>query len=115
MTTMTDLHAGIPVSDLDASRRWYETFFGRPADYVAGDELLWGIAEHAWIFIEQRRDHVGAGRVTISTSGLDGLISDLDARRIAHGPVHTYGNGVRHMTVLDPDGNSISFAQAPAD
>lgn len=27
--------------------------------------------------------------------------------------VETYGNGVRHAEVLDPDGNSLSLAQAP--
>jgi catechol 2,3-dioxygenase-like lactoylglutathione lyase family enzyme len=114
MATMIDLHAGLPVSDLAASRRWYEAFFGRAADFVAGDELLWEIAEHAWVFIEPRAEHAGSGRVTISTTDLDALLAGLAERGIAHGEVHTYGNGVRHVTVLDPDGNSLSFAQAPA-
>jgi len=33
---------------------------------------------------------------------------------IEHEPVETYGNGVRHVEVLDPDGNSLSLAQVPA-
>jgi hypothetical protein len=57
---------GIPVSDLVAARRWYESFFGRPADYVVGGELLWEVVEHAWVFIEEQRDHAGGGRITIS-------------------------------------------------
>jgi hypothetical protein len=28
--------------------------------------------------------------------------------------VETYGNGVRHVEVLDPDGNSVSLAEVPA-
>jgi hypothetical protein len=27
--------------------------------------------------------------------------------------VETYGNGVRHVEVLDPDGNSLSLAEVP--
>ena len=28
--------------------------------------------------------------------------------------METYGNGVRHVEVLDPDGNSLSLAEVPA-
>jgi hypothetical protein len=28
--------------------------------------------------------------------------------------VETYGNGVRHVEVLDPDGNSLALAEVPA-
>jgi hypothetical protein len=28
--------------------------------------------------------------------------------------VETYGNGVRHVVVLDPDGNSLALAEPPA-
>jgi hypothetical protein len=43
---------------------------------------------------------------------------DILARLAAHGiepeQVDTYGNGVRHAVVLDPDRNSLSLAQVPA-
>jgi hypothetical protein len=29
-------------------------------------------------------------------------------------PVDTYGNSMRHMELLDPDGNSLSLAEMPA-
>lgn len=35
------------------------------------------------------------------------------AAGITHGPVETYGNGVRHVDVPDPDGNAIALAEAP--
>jgi hypothetical protein len=47
MSAITDLFAGVPVSDLDASIDWYTRFFGRPPDWRAGDEILWEIDEHA--------------------------------------------------------------------
>ena len=37
------------------------------------------------------------------------------ANGIDHEPVETYGNGVRHVVVLDPDRNSLSLAEAPTD
>jgi hypothetical protein len=37
----------------------------------------------------------------------------LAAQRIEHEPIETYSNGVRHMNVPDPDGNTIAFAEPP--
>ena len=52
MGAITDLFAGVPVSDLDASTDWYTRFFGRPPDLRVGEEMLWEIDERAWLFIE---------------------------------------------------------------
>ena len=38
----------------------------------------------------------------------------LATHGIHHEPVETYGNGVRHVVVLDPDGNSLALAEPPA-
>jgi hypothetical protein len=32
---------------------------------------------------------------------------------IQHEPIETYSNGVRHVNVPDPDGNTIAFAEPP--
>jgi hypothetical protein len=40
-------------------------------------------------------------------------ISLAGAQRIEHEPIETYSNGIRHVNVPDPDGNSIAFAEAP--
>jgi catechol 2,3-dioxygenase-like lactoylglutathione lyase family enzyme len=113
MGTVTDLFAGVPVSDLDASIDWYTRFFGRPPDMRVGDEILWQIDEHAWLFIEPNARTAGAGRITLSVSGLDDLVNRLDAESIAHESVETYDNGVRHVKVPDPDGNALAFAEPP--
>jgi catechol 2,3-dioxygenase-like lactoylglutathione lyase family enzyme len=113
MSAITDLYAGVPVSDLDAGIDWYTRFFGRPPDFRAGDEILWEIAEHAWLFIEPDAEHAGAGRITLSVAGLDALLERLAAQRIDHEPIETYSNGVRHVNVPDPDGNAIAFAEPP--
>jgi hypothetical protein len=52
MSVITDLFAGVAVSDLDVSIDWYTRFFGRPPDHRVGDEILWEIDAHATLFIE---------------------------------------------------------------
>jgi catechol 2,3-dioxygenase-like lactoylglutathione lyase family enzyme len=111
---LTHLFAGVPVSDLDAGVAWYTRFFGRPPDHPMGSEQLWEIDEHATLFIEPDPARAGAGRITFAVAGLDALLADLAARGIAHGPVETYSNGVRHVDVPDPDGNAIAYAEPPA-
>jgi catechol 2,3-dioxygenase-like lactoylglutathione lyase family enzyme len=113
MGSITDLFAGVPVSDLDASVDWYTRFFGRPPDRPVGDEMLWEIDEHAWLFIEPNAAQAGAGRITLAVAGLDALLERLAAQGIEHEPVETYSNGVRHVEVPDPDGNAIALAEPP--
>ena len=113
MSAITHLFAGVPVSDLDASIDWYTRFFGRPPDMRAGEEMLWEVAEHATLFIEPNAAQAGAGRITFAVAGLDALLEGLAAERIAHEPIETYSNGVRHVDVPDPDGNAIAFAEPP--
>ena len=113
MSAITDLIAGVPVSDLDASLEWYTRFFGRSPDMRAGDEVLWDVAEHATLFIEPNAAQAGAGRITFAVAGLDALLERLVGQRIEHEPIETYSNGVRHVKIPDPDGNAIAFAEPP--
>jgi catechol 2,3-dioxygenase-like lactoylglutathione lyase family enzyme len=112
-SAITQLFAGVPVSDLDAGIDWYTRFFGRPPDLRAGEEILWEIDEHATLFIEPNAAQAGAGRITFAVAGLDGLLERLAAEGIEHEAVETYSNGVRHVNVPDPDGNAIAFAEPP--
>ena len=61
LSAITHLFAGVPVSDLETSIDWYSRFFGRPPDSRVGDEVLWAIDEHAWLFIEPNAAKAGAG------------------------------------------------------
>ena len=94
MGAITHLFAGVPVSDLDVSIDWYTRFFGRSPDRRVGEEILWEIDEHGWLFIEPNAAQAGAGR-------------------IEYEPIETYSNGVRHVKIPDPDGNAIAFAEPP--
>jgi catechol 2,3-dioxygenase-like lactoylglutathione lyase family enzyme len=110
-----DLYSIMPVSDRTKSVEWFGVFFGRPADEVIGEEYLWQVGENAWIVVDDRdvrASRVGGAMVTFGVTDLDDILGRLAAHGIGHEPVETYGNGVRHVVVLDPDGNSLSLAQA---
>ncbi len=113
MGELTDLIAGVPVSDLHASMEWYRRFFGREPDLVAGDEILWDVRPGATLFIEPNPAAAGSGHITFTVTGLDELLEQLNAAGIEHEPIETYDNGVRHVSIPDPDGNLIAYAEAP--
>lgn len=111
-----DLYSVMCVRDLATSQKWYEAFLGRPADEVMGDELLWQLGENAWLVLDDRdvrAARVGGSMITLGVTDLDAILARLAAHGITHEPVETYGNGVRHVEILDPDGNSLSLAAAP--
>jgi catechol 2,3-dioxygenase-like lactoylglutathione lyase family enzyme len=113
MESMTLLYAGVPVTDMPVSLAWFGAFFGRPADEVIGGEALWQISETAWIFVVEQPDRAGNALLTLGVERLDEILARLAAHGVEYEPVETYGNGVRHVVVLDPDGNSLSLAEAP--
>jgi catechol 2,3-dioxygenase-like lactoylglutathione lyase family enzyme len=112
-----DLYSVVCVRDRATSQKWFEVFFGRPADEVIGEEYLWQVGANAWVVIDDRSmraARVGGAMITLGVTDLNDILARLAARRIEHEPVETYGNGVRHVEVLDPDGNSLSLAEVPA-
>jgi len=112
-----DLYSIVCVDDRTTALPWYEVFFGRPSDEVVGEEHLWHVGENAWVVVDDRAvraARVGGVMITFGVTDLDDILARLAAHGIDHEPVETYSNGVRHVEVLDPDGNSLSLAEAPA-
>jgi catechol 2,3-dioxygenase-like lactoylglutathione lyase family enzyme len=92
-------------------------FFGRPPDEVIGEEYPWQVGENAWVVIddrEMRTERVGGAMITLGVPDLDDILARLAAHGIRRESVETYGNGVRHVVVLDRDGNSLALAEPPA-
>lgn len=113
-----DLYNVTCVSDLARSLKWYEVFFGRAADEVIGDEHLWQVGENAYLVVDARdvrAQRVGGSMTTFGVAGteLDDALARFAAHGVAHAPVETCTNGVRHVEVLDPDSNSLSLAALP--
>ena len=82
MSAITHLFAGVPVSDLDAVHRLvHAALRATPGHPRIGEEILWEIDEHGWLFIEPDAGRAGAGRITLAITGLDALLEGLAARR----------------------------------
>lgn len=110
---MTHLYCCVPVTDRTVALEWFAVFFGREADEVIGGEALWKISETAWVVVDEHAGRAGHALLTLGVEGLDEVLARLAGHGVEHEPVETYENDVRHVVVLDPDGNSLSLAEAP--
>jgi hypothetical protein len=110
-----DLFAGIPVNDYPAALAWYERLLGSPPTFFASDtEAVWELAEHRWVFIEQRPEHAGHAMHTILVDDLNALVAQIAERGVEPSGRETYSNGARKAMYHDPDGNEIGFGDAPS-
>jgi predicted enzyme related to lactoylglutathione lyase len=103
---------GIPVRDLSSSRDFFERIFGRAAE-VAVDEVMWRVAETAWLYVVVDPGRAGNGLVALSVADLDAALAELSGRGISPARVEAVGGG-RKATVIDPDGNSVAIMQVPS-
>ena len=109
-----DLFAGIPVADYAAALAWYERLFGSPPSFVPNDtEAVWELAEHRYVFVEQRPEHAGHARHLVFVDDLEALVAQIAERGLVPAERDTYANGVRKAAHRDPDGNEFGFGGAP--
>ncbi len=108
------MFAGVAVSDYEAARGWYERLFGRPPDRLPkSDEAVWQLTDSSLVYVVADRARAGAGLLTVAVEQLDDHLGALAEHGIPS-QTETLANGVRKATVRDPDGNTISFFEAPA-
>lgn len=63
-----DLFAGLPVTDYTRSAKWYERFLGsEPSFLPTATEAVWELAEHRFVFIEERPQDAGHAMHTPSS------------------------------------------------
>ena len=111
-----ELFAGVPVSDYARSLAWYERLLGSPPTFLATPtEAVWELAEHRYVYVEERTGGTGHALVTIFLDDLDGQLASSAARGLEPEQLETYDNGVRKATFRDPDGNQIGFGGAPLE
>jgi predicted enzyme related to lactoylglutathione lyase len=105
-----DLFAGIQVTDYAAALAWYERLFGSRPSFVPNDtEAVWQLAEHRFVFVEQRPEHAGHARHLVFVDDLDALVAQIVGRGLQPADQETYPNGVRKVSFRDPDGNEMGF------
>ena len=76
-----DLFAGIPVTDYAAALTWYERLLGSPPSFVPNDtEAVWELAEHRWVYIEQRPERAGHAMHTVFVDDFDARVGEMAER-----------------------------------
>jgi hypothetical protein len=109
------LFAGIPVSDYEAAKPWYERLLGsEPSFFPHATEAVWELGEHHSLYIVEDARRAGHALHTIFADDLDSLVSEVASRGIEPAERETYSNGVRKITYRDADGNEVGFGGGPA-
>jgi hypothetical protein len=104
-----------PSHDYAAALTWYERLLGSPPAFFPNDiEAVWELAEHRYLFIEQRPEHAGHAMQTFFVDDFDALIAQITDRGVEPTERETYSNGVRKTTYCDPDGNEVGFGGRPS-
>lgn len=108
-----DLFAGVPVNDYAAALAWYERLLGSPPTFVPTDtEAVWELAEHRYLYIDQRPEHAGHAMQTVFVDDFEARVAQVADRGIEPTTREVYANGVRKWIYRDPDGNEIGFGGA---
>jgi predicted enzyme related to lactoylglutathione lyase len=106
------LFAGMAVTDFAPAIAWYERLLGQPADIVVNDaEVMWRVADGAWLYVVADPDRAGHGLVTLAVGDLEASMAEISRRGITTGPIETVGDAGHKASVSDPDGNTISYIQ----
>jgi predicted enzyme related to lactoylglutathione lyase len=110
---MSELFAGIQVTDLPLALKWYEQLFGSPPSFRPNEkEAVWEVGEHRYVFIEARPEHAGHARHLLFVDDLTSLVDQIAERGLKPTETETHANGVRKITYRDRDGNEFGFGGA---
>jgi predicted enzyme related to lactoylglutathione lyase len=100
--------AVVPVSDVDAARRWYATLFGRDADNNPMPTLVeWQVVPRGWVQVFDDAERAGTGLLNFAVDDLEGHLAQVHDQGVEPGAVTDAAKGVRLSTLTDPDGNLV--------
>jgi predicted enzyme related to lactoylglutathione lyase len=115
VATFRFVFGGLAVADHDAALGWYERLFGRAPDLVPKEgDAAWQLTDTAWVYVVADAQRAGRGLVTVLVDDLDALAGSLAERGLELGPIETVPGAVRRARITDPEGNRITFGEAPA-
>jgi glyoxylase I family protein len=102
--------AVVPASDIDRSRDWYSSLFGRPADNNPMPTLVeWQVLPGAWVQVFSDPQRAGSGLLNFAVDDLEGHLAQVRERGLDPEDIAEANKGVRLSTITDPDGNTIRF------
>ncbi len=104
--------AQVIVAEIDAASAWYERLLGRPADANPLESLVeWHFDGTGGIQLVRDAAHAGSARLTLGVDGLEAFRAGAAGRGIPVGEI-TRGDRAQFAIVTDPDGNTITIAEA---
>ncbi len=119
--------AGIPVSDMERARAFYEGKLGLEVSIDSGDNVQYRCAGDT-VFHVYVSEYAGMTEATLlgwDVEDAESVVGELTGRGVAFerydaGPIITdekgiaeFEGGARVAYFKDPDGNTLSIAQAP--
>jgi catechol 2,3-dioxygenase-like lactoylglutathione lyase family enzyme len=120
--------AGLAVSDMGRAREFYEGKLGLSASIDSGDNVQYRCAEGSVMHVYLSPEHAGNSTATLASWGVDDVESVVDEltekgvafERYEEGSIVTDEKGIATLEegakvayFTDPDGNTLSIAQAP--
>ncbi len=120
--------AGVAVSNMDRAREFYEGKLGLLVGIDSGDNLQYQCGEGSVMHVYLSPDHAGKSTATLVGWGVDDVervVNELTEMSVAferydEGPIitdergiATFEGGAKVAYFRDPDGNTLSIAQAP--
>jgi catechol 2,3-dioxygenase-like lactoylglutathione lyase family enzyme len=120
--------AGLAISDMDRAREFYEGKLGLSVGINSGDNVQYRCAEGTVLHVYLSPEHAGKSTATLAGWGVDdveGIVDELASKGVAferyeEGPIvtdekgiATFEGGAKVAYFRDPDGNTLSIAQAP--
>jgi len=120
--------AAVAVSDMDRARDFYEEKLGLSVSIDSGDNVQYRCGEGTMFHVYLSPEHAGNSTATLAGWGVDDIdrvVDELTSKGVAfehyhEGPIITNEKGIatfeRDAKVAyfkDPDGNTLSIAQAP--
>ena len=120
--------AAIAVSNMNRAREFYEGKLGLSVGIDSGDNLQYRCAEGSVFHVYLSPEHAGKSTATLAGWGVNDVervVDELASRgaafeRYDEGPIITdekgiasFEGGAKVAYFKDPDGNTLSIAQAP--
>jgi catechol 2,3-dioxygenase-like lactoylglutathione lyase family enzyme len=120
--------AGLAVSDMDRAREFYEGKLGLSVGIDSDDNVQYRCAEGSVFHVYLSPEHAGKSTATLASWGVDDVEEVVDElaskgvtfERYDEGTIitdekgiATFEGGAKVAYFRDPDGNTLSIAQAP--
>ena len=104
------LFAGIPVTDFEAARAWYERLLGAEPSFLPhATEAVWELCEGRSLYVVEDAERAGRAILTVFVDDLDARVVAIAARGLEPDELVTYPGKARKAIYRDPDGNELGF------